>query len=61
MRSWIGAISAFASVVITQRVSSHSASGSGRQASNSPAIASGAPLRAETNPGCLPCGAGCHS
>ena len=68
MRSWIGAMSALAAVVMMQQVSSHSASSAepaGRQASNSPAKANSgshpSALRGLMYQGCLPLGVACHS
>jgi hypothetical protein len=69
MRSWIGAISSFGAAVITQQLSSQSASSAapgGRQASNRPAKAKGmaawpGAARGLTYQGCLPPGMACHS
>jgi len=61
MRSCTGAISALAAVVGMQPLGSHSASGAGRQASNTPAGASTAPSHALKYQGCLPPAAACHS
>jgi hypothetical protein len=44
-----------------QQLSSHWASGAGRQASNRPASASSEPSRALKYQGCLPPAAACHS
>ena len=71
MRSWMGAISALGSVVMTQQLSNHSLPGSGRQASKRPAKANiDAPesvCRASLGVmyqgclGCLPGPVTCHS